>query len=117
MYCPSCRAEFCAGHKECSECGVQLVDELPAGPKLEYVDLHTVLVAPNETVLMVAKSRLEAEGITCCTTNNVQDLFGVGRITGYNLVTGPQELQVVAGDAKEAKRILDAVMNQEQTME
>jgi hypothetical protein len=85
------------------------VKKLPPESKPEYLDLHTIRLAPDETVLMVAKSRLEAEGIACFTTNDVQDLFGAGRIAGFNIMTGPQELQVDAKDVKRAKKALDAV--------
>ncbi len=117
MYCPSCKAEFRTGYTACAQCGVALVDELPPGPLPEYLDLTTVLVAPDESMLMVAKSRLEAEGIPCFTTNNMQDLFGLGRIAGYNLVTGPQELQVPPEDAERAIEILEAIEAPEEDAE
>jgi hypothetical protein len=85
------------------------VDELPPGPLPEYLDLTTVLVAPNEEVLMVAKSRLEAEGIPCFTTNNLADLIGGGRFAGYSLAMGPQELQVPPEDAERATEILQNI--------
>mgnify|MGYP000906060120 CR=1 FL=1 len=109
MFCPKCRSEFEPGYTECARCEAELVDELPPPPKPEYNDLATVLVAPNETILMLAKSRLEAEGIPCFTTNNTQDLFGLGRIAGYNLVTGPQELQVPPEDLERAIGILETL--------
>ena len=117
MYCPTCKSEFRTGYTECAQCGVALVDELPPGPLPEFLDLTTVLVAPDESVLMVARSRLEAEGIPCFTTNNTQDLFGLGRVAGYNLVTGPQELQVPPEDAERAIEILEAIEAPEEETE
>jgi len=108
MYCPICHAEFRRGFRKCSVCGVALVKALPPEPQPEYVDWKTVLVAQDENVLMVARSRLEAEGIKCFTVNDVQDLFGPGRIVGFNPMIGPLELQVLAKDVKKAKKILDA---------
>ncbi len=112
MFCPKCRSEFEPGYTECARCEAELVDELPPPPKPEYNDLATVLVAPNETILMLAKSRLEAEGIPCFTTNNVQDLVS-GRIAGYCLAMGPQELQVPAEDAERATAILESISDEE----
>jgi hypothetical protein len=117
MYCPSCKSEFEPGYTECARCEVALVEELPPPPKPEYNDLKTVLVVPNENVLMVAKSRLEAAGIPCFTTNNLQDLFGLGRLAGYNIVTGPQELQVPPEDAERAMEILEAIEMPEEPQE
>jgi hypothetical protein len=114
MFCPKCKSEFEPGYAECARCGVALVEELPSPPQPEYEDLKTVLVAPDETVLMVAISRLEAAGIPCFTTNNMQDLFGLGRIAGYNLVIGPQELQVPPEEWERAVEILNDVLNTEE---
>lgn len=110
MYCPKCRSEFRPGFTECAECGVRLVDELPPKPLPEYADLRTVMFAPSEMILMLAKSRLEAEGIPCLTKNVlVQDLFGMGRVAGFNPVTGPPELQVSAEDFDRAVEILESL--------
>ncbi len=114
MFCPKCRSEFEPEHTQCIECGTELVDSLPPEPHLEWVDLETVFLAPDEMALMVAKSRLEAEGMDCFTTNNVQDLFGLGRIAGYSLAIGPQALQVRAGDVDKAREILKSVVEPEE---
>jgi hypothetical protein len=108
MYCPSCKSEFRPEEKECAECGVPLVDELPPECELEWVDLKTVFVALDEMALMAAQSCLEAAGIPCFTTNNTQDLF-VGRFAGYNILTGPQEIQVYPEDAERAIEILKSI--------
>jgi hypothetical protein len=110
MFCPKCSSEFQPGYTECARCEVALVEELPPPPPPEYQELKTVLVAPDETILMVAISRLEAAGIPCFTTNNTQDLFGLGRIAGYNLATGPQELQVPPEEWERAVEILNDVL-------
>lgn len=40
-------------------------------------------------------------------SEGVQDLFGVGRLgAGYNMVTGPVEVQVPQGYVKEARELL-----------
>lgn len=113
MFCPKCRSEFEPGYTECAPCGVVLVEELPPPPQPEYQELKTVFVASNETDLMVAKSRLEAAGIPCFTTNNMQDLFGLGRVAGYNLIIGPQELQVPPDELERATEVLKDVLNAE----
>jgi hypothetical protein len=66
---------------------------------------------------MVAKSRLEAEGIPCFTTNNLADLIGGGRFAGYSLALGPQELQVPPEDVERAVEILEAIEAPGETQE
>jgi hypothetical protein len=39
--------------------------------------------------------------------DNLQDLFGFGRLTGYSYVTGPAEFLVRADDAPRAHELLD----------
>jgi len=114
MFCPKCKSEFEPGYTECAECEAALVDELPSEAGPEYQELVTVLVAPDENVLMVAKSRLEAEGIPCFTRNDLQDLFSLGRIAGYNILLGPQELQVPAEEVERAIEILEEAVVQEE---
>jgi hypothetical protein len=55
-----------------------------------------------------ARSLLDGEGIDYTVRGeNLQDLFGMGRLGGYNYVTGPAEIWVRADDAERARALLD----------
>lgn len=67
----------------------------------------TVLETSDPALLAVAKSLLdEAEIPYFAKGEGIQDLFGVGRLAGFNPITGPVELQVSADDATEAQSVL-----------
>ena len=110
MFCPECGAEYQEGIVKCSDCDVALVATAPepAEPDTaEWVDLVTVLTSSDPAMLAVAKSLLEADGIKFTARNEVlQDLFGLGRVGGFNAVTGPVEIQVSPAAEAEARRLL-----------
>jgi hypothetical protein len=68
----------------------------------------TVFASGNKAIIAVAKSILDDAGIEYFAKNEgVEDLFGIGVVgTGYNILTGPIELQVVGKNKKEAKELL-----------
>jgi putative signal transducing protein len=71
----------------------------------------TVLATNDPAMLMVAKSLLEDANIEFFAKGEgLQDLFGFGRVTAVNPVTGVAELQVAAEDAEEATRILEPLL-------
>jgi hypothetical protein len=71
-------------------------------------NLVTVFASGNKAVIGVARSILDDAGIDYLVKNEgVEDLFGVGIIgTGYNIITGPIELQVLEENEKEARELL-----------
>jgi hypothetical protein len=70
-------------------------------------DPVTVLETGDPGLLGVARSLLESAGIPNFAQGEaLQDLFGVGRLVGFNPVTGPVRLQVSADDAEEARAVL-----------
>ena len=109
MFCPECGAEYQEGIVKCSDCDVALVATAPepAEPdQAEWVDLVTVLASSDPALLAVAKSLLEADGIPFTAQGEgLQDLFGLGRVGGFNAVTGPVELQVPRASAEAARRL------------
>ena len=109
MYCPKCRGEYREGFTRCADCDVDLVDELPPEPEIEYADLVTVLAASDEVEVNLAQSLLAAAGIrNLARGEGVQDVFGLGRIgAGFNPLFGPVEIQVLPEDAEEARRLLE----------
>jgi hypothetical protein len=71
-------------------------------------DLVTIFESGNPALVALAKSLLESEGIEFTTKGDaLQDILGLGRFpTGANLLAGPVEFQVLAGDAAKAKSLL-----------
>ena len=114
MYCPECGLEYQEAVSLCSECGVALeVDPppAPAEPTSEWIDLETVLETGDVTLLLVARSLLEAEGVPCFARGEqLQEFLGWGRLpSGVNLVAGPVQLQVPRERSHEARQLLRAV--------
>ena len=66
MFCPNCRSEYREGFYKCSDCGADLVDQLPPEPKNEvvYVDLVEVYSTYQQGDIAFIKSVLDGEGIT-----------------------------------------------------
>ncbi len=118
MFCPKCKDEFVPGIKECPDCGVPLVSELPAGTGSQYepvyVDLVTVFETGDPGIIMVVKSILEEAGIRYYAKGeNLQNLFGAGTFgTGFNPLTGPVQIQVSRDDSEEALQLLEQLGEQ-----
>ena len=107
MYCPKCRSEYREGFDTCADCQVALVAELPPEPEGEYADLVTVLNAADEVEVSLATSLLETAQIRhLAKGEGLQDLFGIGRVGGFNAMVGPVEIQVLPEDAHAARKVL-----------
>lgn len=70
--------------------------------------LVTVLATGDNAKLLVAKMLLEASEIPFVVVGDgLQDLFGIGRLTGgTNFLTGPVQIRVTEDDAEDALEIL-----------
>ena len=113
MHCPECGQEYTQGVSVCPECDVALTTippEAPPEPSAEWVELETILETSDPARLVVARSLLEAEGIPCFTRGELlQEFLGWGRMpSGFNLITGPVQLQVRGDRSVEARELLDA---------
>lgn len=109
MFCPECRSEYVEGVTACVDCGCPLVPTLPPietrASRTEPV--ITVFEACDEAQVLLARSLLEDAGISYLTKNDrLQDLFGAGRIGGFNHIVGPVTFQVLASQADAAREIL-----------
>jgi len=62
MYCPICRAEYRVNFTRCSDCDVDLVNDLPLEQAPEYENLVTVFEGDSNSAL-VARARVENAGI------------------------------------------------------
>ena len=71
-------------------------------------ELVTVYETGNLGAVAVAKSLLESVGLKYLVKGEgIQDLFGIGRIGSmYNMVTGPIQIQVLKGNAEDARELL-----------
>jgi len=65
MFCPKCKSEYRKGITKCPECNVDLVDELPPEPKIQYKykQFQEVLRTYNAGDVILIKSILDAEKI------------------------------------------------------
>jgi hypothetical protein len=103
MYCPQCHAEYVPGFTRCADCDVELVEVppevLPAAKPARRDptdDLVTVFSSHDYGLAAVAQSLLRSADIR----------FSVrGELVAYPGAL-PVDLQVLAGDADEARRIL-----------
>src|SRR5438094_9571855 len=85
----------------CAELGSDVADS-------DQLDLVTVFATGNPVLIATAKLALEASGIRFLTKGEgIQDLIGLGRLFGgFNLATGPVQIQVERRDAAQAVEAL-----------
>jgi len=108
MFCPKCRLEYEPGVARCPDCHVHLVKTLPDAP--DFIEFVTVLTTGNPAILAVAKSILDNAGIEYFAKGEtVQNIVGGAFGVGFNVATGPVELQVDRLQVDEAKTILDHI--------
>jgi hypothetical protein len=71
------------------------------------LDLVSVLVTTDQGLIDIAEGLLEGAGIPYLAKGEgIQDLFGLGRLTSFNPLIGPVEIQVTAQDAASAQELL-----------
>ena len=108
-YCPNCRDEFQDWVKECPDCKVKLVDELPPLP--EEITREGALVhlatAPNEIEARLWKSILE--------DNVIQSMIKVAE--SLNLYLSPlalkHRLYILEEDEQKAREVLGDMITYE----
>ncbi len=107
MYCPECRSEYRPGFVRCADCGVELVDHLPAiapveseeGPEPEYSDYVTVSDALSSFELQQICAFLQANGIPAeVRADTLQKIYGGHQGTE---VLVPREFETDARDLLE----------------
>src|ERR1700687_2158836 len=96
MICPQCHEEFPWHVMICPTCDVETVDRLPGPEPLPNVQLACVLWTGGAGRIAVARSLLEGEEIDYFVKGDgLQDLFGLGRISGgFSFAMGPAEFWV-----------------------
>ena len=108
MYCPKCKAEYREGFTKCSECQVDLVNELPKEPKKEpekEIRLATVATYLTSEVATIAQGVLRSNDIEA---EIFKDDVGGTRpgltfATGVKLVVNEEELKRAVAILKEAQ--------------
>ncbi len=111
MFCPNCKAEYVKGIYECPECHVMLVEEVPSEPESipEHIALVTVLETTDHTLIMIAKSILDGEGIPHIVQGDTwQDIYGLGG-TRLRAHLPPIKIQVAKEDEADARAVLEAI--------
>lgn len=67
MICPECKSEYREGFTHCSDCDVDLVDQLPVQPEADHAagsdDLVIVFVSVNGNEAAQVESLLEGSGV------------------------------------------------------
>jgi hypothetical protein len=110
MFCPQCEEEYAWDVMVCPTCDVETVDRLPGPEPTPDVELVSVLATGDPGVLALAKSLLDAEQIDYFVRGEgLQDLFGLGRITGFSFAMGPAQFLVRADDADRARGLLEGL--------
>jgi hypothetical protein len=94
----------------CPTCDIDTVDRLPGPEPTPDVELVPVLATGDAGVIGLARSLLDAEEIDYFVRGDgLQDLFGLGRITGFSFAMGPAEFVVRSDDAERARELLDGL--------
>ena len=107
MFCPQCEQEFPWHVMVCPTCDVETVDRLPGPEPTPDVELVSVLATGDAGLIALAKSLLESEEIVYLVRGDgLQDLFGLGRATGFSFAMGPAEFLVREDDADRARELL-----------
>jgi hypothetical protein len=112
MTCPQCGGEYRDGFTQCADCDGPLVAVTESSmPEVEEPDpdrgLVSVLETGNPAEMAFAESLLLEAGIDYTKQGDrVQDLFGIGRLGGFNVLTGPAKLLVAEQDAEAARHLL-----------
>ena len=95
-------------HTSYSEATAQEIDsEVRAIISAQFKRAHDIIHGNRDKLEVIANSLLEGEKIDFFVRGDgLQDLFGLGRTTGYNFAMGPAEVWVRAEDADNARVLL-----------
>jgi hypothetical protein len=105
MFCPQCKAEYRAGFARCSDCDVELVNQLPVDPQpiseADHPELVVVRTYTSHVDADLARTALEAAGIESIVTSDDEGRQSPG--LGFTRGTA---LLVRSEDVKDADEIL-----------
>ncbi len=112
-------SEFNDSADTCSDCQTALVDgpaprpeELGGRPEPDPdIELVPILVARDQVQLILIEEALDMAGIQYLAKGDqIQDLFGFGRLTIVNPVSGPVEIYVTSTDADAARKAVAEIL-------
>jgi hypothetical protein len=109
VFCPKCDAEYGWDVMICPACDIDTVDALPrSGPDpTPDAKLVPVFATGDPGLIAIAHSLLEGEKIDYFVRGEgLQDLFGLGRLTGHSYAMGAAEFWVRQADAEDARALL-----------
>jgi hypothetical protein len=92
-----CSAEYREGFTRCSDCGIDLVFDLPLEQEAEYVDLVTVFEGDSNSASVVS---------TALTNAGIESRVNNEGIQGIFPSLGPAEILVSAKDEEAAWKAL-----------
>jgi hypothetical protein len=82
----------------------------PTDPEHPDIDLVTVLETSDAMTIAMAEGLLEDAQIPYLAQGDmIQDLFGLGRLTAVNPISGPVTIKVDRPDAEAAARLLAVI--------
>ena len=108
MYCPKCRTEYLEDVKECVDCHVTLVDDLPEETPLEKIKWVALPFIPGEVYADMVKEILSNMDIPHFTKSDwATSAFN---ISSSNLVGAKITIFVPEDNRDEATKVLDEIL-------
>ena len=108
MYCPKCRTEYLEDVKECADCHIPLVDELPEETPLERIKWVALPVLPGEVYADMVEEVLSNLDIPHFTKSDwTTSAFN---ISSSNLVGAKVTIFVPEENRDEAAQVLDDIL-------
>jgi putative signal transducing protein len=112
VFCPQCEEEYSWDVMVCPVCDVDTVDKLPGPEPTPDAKLVEVFSTGDAGLIALAHSLLEGEKIDYFVRGDgLQDLFGLGRMTGFNYAMGPASFCVREEDADNARLLLQDLID------
>lgn len=108
-FCPKCRAEYVEGTVLCSDCQIELINELPPEDDVEMINWQVLQEIPNEVVGYVLKGVLEDAGIKVYLRPMTIPWYDGIRGSWFKSNWG--DLLVSEANLEEAREILDEYMS------
>lgn len=109
MFCPNCKAEYNEGVTQCTDCGVELVQELS---EEDFVDFVKVFESADSNLTVIIKSVLEDAGIKYFVPGeNMQSILGAKFSFAFGAELGNAYFLVSKEDEKVARELLKGIDN------